>query len=70
MVIGHEVTVELTSKCLKFIQLLSILLILLGLAISFMLSHYPAWSPIGAILATISLISLIVTRIRIWWHHK
>ena len=65
-------TVQETSKRLKLHQLLSIAALVIGAVWMFAGMGDEASEPSGgaALLATAGLIWYIVTRFRIWWHHK
>lgn len=68
---SNLVTTQLTSKRLKIHTLISAILLLLGL-IGFISRTAVGEAPSGftTLLMTTGLIWLVVTRIRVWWHHS
>ena len=63
------ITTELTSKRLKGQQLLSVVLVIVGVtwAVS---SNKPGASVIPGLLMFVGFVWLLATRFRIWWNHK
>lgn len=64
-------TVQETSKRLKLHMLISVLMICVGVVWSMPVAQGPAGSTAwpGLLLAA-GLIWYVVSRIRVWWHHK
>ena len=70
---NHIQTIEQTSKKYKGATAVGVVMILLGLVISFATCSQSTNSdtPIyGAWLAILGLIIYVVARIKIWWHHE
>lgn len=67
-------TTQITSKKLKLQQVASALLLLGGVVSLLTVNSSPdepmGPSPIPTALTSIGLVWFVVTRIRIWWHHK
>ncbi len=63
-------TVERTSKQLKLHQVVSVLFIIVGGVWVYSASNAGTSPGVGAWFLGIGLVWYIVTRIRIWWHHK
>jgi len=74
MVLGSSKTIELTAKRFKFISMISILVLILGLVIMGVIrsvsGEFPTGPTIGGCLVFLRLGGYIVNRVRIWWHHK
>lgn len=69
----HEVqTVEQTAKSLKAQQVLSYLMLLMGILLLVLCfwSGEQAGAVIGGVIALLGMLWLWITRIRIWWNHK
>lgn len=60
-------TTQSTSKALKMQSLLATLTLITGFCVMF---ATPEANAIGGLLVLAGLIWLIVTRVRIWWHHS
>jgi hypothetical protein len=63
-------TTQETSKKLKMHTLISVTLFIIGIVSTFSIANAPepaAW-PFGVM--TVGIFWYIVTRFRIWWHHK
>jgi uncharacterized membrane protein YvbJ len=76
MQVGTEKPIELTAKRFKLISLFSVLAVIFGLLLV-VLSTATTTSErgvpiamVGSFLFIFGLISFIINRIRIWWHHK
>ena len=63
-------TIQQTSKPLKFQIIISIILLVGGLLWMFLAPESEDVSVAPGIVTIVGLVWLIVTRIRIWWHHK
>ncbi len=64
-------TIQRTSKPLKLQGCLSMLLLCFGIAVFVTASSSaPAVGSMGIFLAIIGAIWVVITRIRIWWHHE
>jgi len=67
-------TIELTSKRLKLHELFSVLLLLVGLIWTISASQSSAGRDGAGVLPGVLLAAgfvwFVVTRFRIWWHHK
>lgn len=64
------VTIQETSKKLKLQTLISVAVVIVGVVWAMGQSESSEPSGIPAILIFSGLVWFIVTRIRIWWHHK
>lgn len=67
----NENTIEFTSKNLKAHSFMSNFLILIGFIVAAYIAdgRLDAGLNVGYFIMLIGIIWLIVTRIRIWWHH-
>ena len=63
-------TVELTSKRLKLHTMLSVMLLIVGGVWLWVAIDADADAMIPGWLTFIGIVWYVVTRIRIWWHHK
>ena len=75
--VGIEKPIELTAKRFKLISLLSVLIFLFGWVLFFIIISNTPSKTTGSFLPMLSLllilsglISYIINRVRIWWHHK
>ena len=72
MKVGREKAIELTSKRLKLISICSVAAIVIGLVtvVSAVNAEASTVRPWGSFLFVAGLISYIVNRVRIYWHHR
>ena len=63
-------TIQLTSKKLKKQWLISIALIVAGFAVVVFSVENEFLVSVGALLLMVGFTWLVITKIRIWWHHK
>ena len=68
--VDHLVTVQETSKALKAQQAIGVAVLALGMVVMFAGEKGGDAAQLGMFITLAGLILVIVTRTRIWWHHK